>query len=311
MSIARRMYQTLIPEPVRARVWEERQRIRGAFWPPSAAVRTARHELHWIMRSAASIRDQQAGKTWAFMLGTNNAGTTLFQRIMEAHPHVGALGVEGQYCTKALDTPESMGVPRIWTRELDAFRWTEADAPRQALRAAHDWLATYPSNARVLFEKSPPNTIRSRWLQAHFPNTRFIVTYRHPYAVCEGMRRRGGYPIRDAAQHWTTANRLLCSDLPHLNEVYEYTYEDFCDHSAEILSDVTDFLGLDHSFPASALKTVDSHSLDGRTQGIQNMNARSIERLSREDIDTINDVAGVLMNELGYSQRDPVNPPAA
>jgi hypothetical protein len=309
MFIVRRMYQNLIPEPVRARVWQSRQRIQGVLWPPSTAMRTAQHELQWLTRSADAIREQQAGKTWAFMLGTNNSGTTLFQRIMEAHPHVGSLGTEGQYCTKALDTPESLGIPRIWTRELDAFRWTEADAPETALRAAYDWLAIYPSEARVLFEKSPPNTIRSRWLQAHFPNARFIVTYRHPYAVCEGMRRRGDYSIRDAAHHWTTANQLLRKDLPTLNHVYMYTYEDFCEHPTSVLSDVADFLGLDRSFPTSALKTVDSHSLDGRTQGIQNMNARSIARLSSEDIDTINEIAGSLMSELGYVQRNPVHPP--
>jgi hypothetical protein len=240
--------------------------------------------------------------TWVFMLGVNNSGTTLFLNLMEAHPSVGSLEEEGQYCTQALRTPESLGIPRMWTHDMKEFRWIENEYPGRALRAFYDWTSEFPSDVSILFEKSPTNTIRSRWLQSHFEPASFIATCRHPYAVCEGMRRRAGYSIEECARHWTDANRILISDIPSLNHVFWYKYEEFCADPENVLRNVKSFLELNRPFPKDVIETTGSHSIDGQTKGIQNMNGRSIKRLSESDIRIIDDIAGPVMERIGYKR---------
>ncbi len=77
----------------------------------------------------------------------------------------------------------------------------------------YDWLDYYGPGPGILLEKSPPTAIRGRWLQATFPPSRFIAVTRHPDAVCEGIRRRTGLPIDQAAQHWLLGNELLLDDV--------------------------------------------------------------------------------------------------
>jgi hypothetical protein len=114
------------------------------------------------------------------------------------------------------------------------------------------------------------------------------------------MKRRGGYDIEDCARHWTTANRILLRDLEHLESVMTYTYEDFCESPREVLSQIEAFADLSESHDSTALSGAESHSLEGQTQGIQNLNSRSLERLSDENFKTINQIAGPIMERLGY-----------
>ncbi len=244
-----------------------------------------------------------SGIFWLFVLGLNNSGTTLLVDLLRSHPTVRCLPNEGQYLTKALPLPREFGVPRRFSERLDVFHWTEANDPAPALRIQYDWGAHYRQCNGILVEKSPPNALRSRWLQHNFRPARFLAITRHPYAVCEGIRRREGYAIEDAARHWQVANECMLDDLTHLDNCLAVSYEDVCARPTEFLSRLQTFLGLQIPFDASLLAVPRQiHNIDHTTEPIRNFNARSIENLSSNDMAAIDRIAGPLMERLGYER---------
>ena len=265
------------------------------------------HDLRWKLRSDEAIsswidqRLQLDGNYWLFVLGLNNSGTSIVHRVLASHPRIRGLPEEGQTLTTVFPRGNQYGVARVWTQRLDVYRLTEEDDPAPARRAKYDWLYYYEPRPGILLEKSPPDAIRGRWLQHNFQPSRFIAVTRHPYAVCEGIRRRTGLSIEDAARHWLAGNELLLDDVDHLDRALRIRYEDFCERPQEQLELMQEFLELEQPFDHEQLnRPLRIHNIDGKPQPIQNMNAKSIERLSREELETIDRVTAPLRERLGY-----------
>lgn len=237
---------------------------------------------------------------WLFILGVNNSGTTLFARILESHPNILALPHEGQLLTEALPRPDYENVVRLWTKKLDKFRLTANDNGRAAELARADWMKLYPAVPGLRLEKSPPNTIRSLWLQEYFSGSLFIAITRHPYAVCEGIRRRMNCSLEEAAIHWNTANVLLLEDLPHLRKSLLIKYEDLMSNPDIILDQIASFLKIDRLFDRTAIEGIKSHSIDGQTRGLINMNQKSFEKLTCDEKLLIDKLCVATMTRLGY-----------
>jgi hypothetical protein len=184
---------------------------------------------------------------------------------------------------------------------MELFRQTEADAGDCVPRLRYDW--AYHSDPRpgIRLEKSPPNTLRSRWLQRHFAPTRFLVLVRNPYAVCEGIARRRGHSIEEAALHWRTVHEVLDEDLPHLQHQLRVSYEQFCERPLPVLERIRQFLGFDEPFdPSIASREFNAHNMDAAPRQLRNFNERSIRRLSPADRATITRVVGDRMIRWGY-----------
>ena len=244
---------------------------------------------------------------WCFVLGLNNSGTSLLHDLLARHPGVRSLprldlvAAEGQWHTTALSTEAEYDIPRLFGVRPDAFRRTEGKDARAAVRALHDWGFRYlGQEGEVLLEKSPPNTIRARWLQANFRPSRFVAMYRHPCAVAEGIRRREGYDLRDAARHWARANELLLGDLPHLDTWTEVRYEELCADPEGVLARLAGFLGLPAEFGPEDLTGLDVHSLDESVDTTANFNPRSFERLTSEEMEIVAEETREVAERLGY-----------
>ena len=244
------------------------------------------------------------GAYWLFILGVNNSGTTILSRILETHPEIRTLPAEGQQLTNAFPRPDLLGVERLWSSRMDIFRWDEDHDPRPALQAKKDWGNLYSKKTGIRLEESPPNTVRSLWLQKNFPPSRFLSIIRSPYAVCEGIRRRKNYTIHQAAQHWATANTCLLGDLRYIKDSLLIKYEDLVDDPKQCLTRIEGFLGLKAPFDFGVCGNVNAHSLEGNTVGLRNLNDESLNQLSQADIKEINTLCGDLMRQLGYSLRD-------
>lgn len=241
---------------------------------------------------------------WLFVLGVNNSGTTIFCRTLESHPQIRTLPKEGQFLTRAFPRASEFGVGRLWSLSPEVFHWTAAEPEGPALRAQFDWSRCYAPGDGYLLEKSPPNTLRSLWLQAHFRPASFVAIVRHPYAACEGMRRRSGCSLEDAARHWTQANRRLLEDLPGLRRGMRIRYEDLTGATEATLTTLETFLRLDPPLDRRAAGSVSAHSIDGRTTGLVNLNGRSVARLSTADLDLIDAIAGSVMEALDYDREN-------
>jgi hypothetical protein len=124
---------------------------------------------------------------------------------------------------------------------------------------------------------------------------------RHPAAVSEGIRRRTGCTIRAAARHWVRGNEILLEDIPSLDDCLLLTYEELADRPDAHLDSLQEFLGLHAPFDRRVLQEpIRSHNILDEPQPLQNMNARSLELLSEDDLKTIDRIAEPLMEQLGY-----------
>jgi hypothetical protein len=61
------------------------------------------------------------------------------QKLLSKHKSISTLGnVEGQAMTVALPKPKNVGVERLWTQEIEKFRWKGRMNEEKALRVKYD-----------------------------------------------------------------------------------------------------------------------------------------------------------------------------
>lgn len=240
--------------------------------------------------------------SWLFVVGTSNSGSTMLSRLLALHPSIRDLPDEGQFLTDALACPMKMGHGRTWALKPELFRMIETDDSAAALRCKFDWSRYYAARPGILLEKSPPNILRMRWLQANFAPARFIIITRDPYAVCEGIiRRRPDLSIEDAAQQWVRAHEFMFEDLPSIEQHLLVKYEELVDDPASMLGTFESFLELPAPFDRDLLKhEFPVHNIENKSSTITNFNQRSIARLAADDVKIISRVAGAMMQRLGY-----------
>lgn len=246
---------------------------------------------------------------WLFILGVTNSGTTILKRLLRNHPEVRVMPKEGRFLTRAFPRPVDRSVRRVWALESEPGRWTEDDPGEPAVQAKFDWARFYPKGSGYLLEKSPPNTLRARWLQRYFPPSRFIAMLRHPYAACEGMNRRGNCGLEAAARQWATVNGALAADMSHLDRFLLVKYEALTGDPLRMLETMESFLALKSPLDRSVVTSIEAHSIQGRTTGLTNLNHLSVARLTEDELDMIDSIAGPVMEHFGYNRSNASAPP--
>ena len=91
-----------------------------------------RCSLHWYLVGCRRIRrlDTSAvagSHQWCFIVGCNNSGTSLLQRVLEASGEVSTLPYEGQLYTRVLARAMRRGYERVYMEYADELRM-DADA---------------------------------------------------------------------------------------------------------------------------------------------------------------------------------------
>jgi hypothetical protein len=114
---------------------------------------------------------------------------------------------------------------------------------RERLLAA--WSPHWNPSRRVLVEKSPPNLVRFRFLQALFPGARFVAVLRHPVAVAYATRKWSKTSVRSLLRHWIAAHETFAADRPHLERLLVVRYEDLVVEPEAELARVFEFIGLE------------------------------------------------------------------
>lgn len=107
------------------------------------------------------------------------------------------------------------------------------------------WCPYWDLNKPVLVEKSPPNLVRTRFLQAIFPQSLFLIVVRHPIAVAYATKKWSRTRVGSLMRHWMVAHELLLADIPLVERIRIVRYEDLVAHPGEVLQQVFDFVGLE------------------------------------------------------------------
>ncbi len=241
---------------------------------------------------------------WVFIVGCYNSGTTLLAQLMARHPDISGMPTEGHFVTDQFIKDFEIGLPRMWVDREDLFRLTENDEGPDVTRLKKEWGMRLDLSKKVLLEKSPPNSARTRWLQKHFENAHFIGLVRNGYAVAEGISRKGdpkhiadGWPIERSARQWARSNEILQEDARHLDHFTWIKYEDLVGNVRDTLKTITDFLNLT-PFPESVLNQ--EFNIHERNESIKDLNQLSIDGLSEDELSLIESIAAGKLKEFGY-----------
>lgn len=192
----------------------------------------------------------------AFLGGLHRSGTSPLARWIGEHPDVSAFaetGVwedEGQHLQDVFPTAAAHGGPGRFAFDPEAHLTESSPLVSEASRARlwDAWSPHWDTSKHVLLEKSPPNLVRTRFLQAMFPTARFVVVIRHPiavsYATRKWFRRWRRLGLRSLLEHWITAHELFLADARRLEAVALVRYEDLVADTDRELSAIFRFLGL-------------------------------------------------------------------
>lgn len=296
-GFVRRVYRATVPEPIRLSIGRARRHTPDVLYGVRWHLAPRRYLERWTEE-----RLKIGECFWLFILGCNNSGTTLLTQILDNHPSIRTLPKEGQRLTKAIPNSAPCGVGRVFTQRMDLFRWTEESDASSVPRLRYDWACRFRRRSGILLEKSPPNTLRSRWLQRHFRPARFLVLVRNPYAVCEGIARRRGHSMTEAATHWRLVHEVLEEDMKYLDRCLLVRYEDICEQPEKELQAIERFLDLAVPFDRTLLDgNFGAHNMDGVPHRLQNFNSRSLQRLPPHDIETVTRIIGSQMLRYGYA----------
>lgn len=210
-----------------------------------------------------------------FVGGLHRSGTTPFSRVLDQHPQVSGLTNtnvredEGQHLQHVYPKAKVYGgsgrfayAPQAHLTESSPL---VSESNAQAIVDA--WVPFWDSSARFLVEKSPPNIVMGRFLQALYPGSALVVVVRHPVAVALSNKKwrrflstnpRKFQSLAGMIDHWFAAHDVLAADAPHLQRLLVVHYERLVRDPVPELARVQEFLGLDTPIDASALST--SHS---------------------------------------------------
>ncbi|NIV44573.1 hypothetical protein GWN49_06825, partial [Candidatus Bathyarchaeota archaeon] len=192
------------------------------------------------------------GKKMLFIGGLHRSGTSILHRLLRSHKSISGLSDtpaaqdEGQHLQTAYLSATELGGPGRFAfnaqSHLVEVSCAEARLKRDLL--LREWGSYFDLSKDVYVEKSPPNLIRSRFLQKVFPESYFCFIVRHPIVVALATQKWSKTSIYDLLQHWYAAHKLLAADVYFLHRAKIVRYEDFVTNANCVLETLCNWLQL-------------------------------------------------------------------
>lgn len=207
--------------------------------------------------------DLSAGKRFVFICGLHRSGTSVLFQCLRDHPMISGFKNtnvpedEGQHLQTVFPRAMEYGGPGRFGFNPNSY--LDEDSPlvseENAKQIFAEWSGYWDLNKPVLLEKSPPNLVRTRFLQALFPNSFFIVLLRHPVAVAYATQKWAAREIEFILKHWVVCHDVFETDRSHLKRVITLKYELFVEQPLEHLNRIYDFLDLPSCSISTEIKT--------------------------------------------------------
>jgi len=250
-----------------------------------------------------------AGHTLVFVGGVHRSGTTAVARLLAAHPQVSGFSAtgkkedEGQHLQDVYPPARVYGGAGRFAFDPRAHL-TETSplvTPAHADRLFAQWSRYWDGSRPVLLEKSPPNIVMTRFLQALFPSARQVVVVRHPVVVALSTSRwKQRTPLRRLVEHWLMAYETFLADAAYLPAVHVVRYEHLVTEPERTLGEVAAFLGLTGAVPTSL---VERHRSDGYERRWAQLAASSLP-WQRRSVRRIRADLGSRIAAFGYDLTD-------
>ncbi|HJX89999.1 MAG TPA: sulfotransferase [Pyrinomonadaceae bacterium] len=154
---------------------------------------------------------------------------------------------EGQFLQDVYLTASAYGGSSRCGFDPRAHRTETSDLLTQEnirrLRAS--WHAYWDNTKTIFVEKTPENLLMTRFLQAAFPNSYFVIVRRHPVPVSiAGQRWKVNVTsLYRMFEHWLHCHELFEEDKKYLKHVYELRYEDYVENPDKYNHEIARFIG--------------------------------------------------------------------
>lgn len=205
--------------------------------------------------------------TFVFIGGLHRSGTTMLADCLRMHPEVSAFHNtinkhnmdEGQHLQTVYLPDDKLGGPGRYAFRR-AGRLTESSelvTESNRKKMFKEWSKYWDLSKSILLEKTPSTITRTRFLQAMYPNSRFIIISRHPVAATLATMKWKRIPIFLVMLHWFYCYGIMQRDKAFLRKCMFITYEDFCKSPRTELENIFSFMGLawDDSIELPAVNT--------------------------------------------------------
>jgi len=208
-------------------------------------------------------------RKYVFICGLQRSGTSVLARNIgklescTSFKNTGVLQDEGQYLQDVYRPDGAYGGtgrygfdPRAHLTEKSRLL-----TPENVARLHRSWRSYWDPAKSICVEKTPGNLIMTRFLQAAFPNSYFIVIRRHPVPVSMATQRWkvSLTPLHRLFEHWLRCYDLFEEDKMHLKRVYELSYEEYIKEPDKYHREIALFIGT-RTPPASLEEVTDVHN---------------------------------------------------
>jgi len=202
-------------------------------------------------------------KPFIFICGLHRSGTSVLHRCLRDHPEISgfsATGVpqdEGQHLQTVFPAAKRFG--GIGKFGLDENAYLDDTSPlvsdESRRRLVAEWGPHLDHGKSFFIEKSPPNLVRTRFLQALFPDSRFVVITRHPlataFATAKFAKKRSLHELLD---HWLLCHERFSRDAGNLKSLMQISYERFASDPEAVLASLFHDFGLAPHPPPETIK---------------------------------------------------------
>lgn len=187
-----------------------------------------------------------------FLGGLHRSGTSLLHEILRSHPEIsgfsntGVTQDEGMFLQSVYPSARKFGGPGKFGFKEASFM--DENHPlataTNARKLFQQWSKYWDLDKDYLIEKSPPNLVRTRFLQKLFPNSMFIIVLRHPIAVSYATRKWSKTGIPSLIENSLRCYERFLRDMPYLERVYVLRYEEFVNAPLKALQSLLNWIGI-------------------------------------------------------------------
>lgn len=206
-----------------------------------------------------NIFDSFKDKKVIFICGLHRSGTSILHEVLKKHDAISGFentGVpedEGQHLQSIFSPAKDYGgAGRFgFFEEAKLTENSPLVNEKYQNKLMAEWANYWDLSKTLLIEKSPPNLIRTRFLQAMFPSTLFITVIRHPIAVAyatqqykSSLFKHTKFSNYNLVDHWVQSYERFWQDKPHLKNHFVIAYEELSSYPEACFNAISDFLGV-------------------------------------------------------------------
>lgn len=196
---------------------------------------------------AGRLQQTLSDKHYLFVSGATKSGTTLLANALDLSDRISFLK---NNCGKIEEGQWLQNLYK-WGKGKESFsetyHMTEAHplvSLQSQIELFHTWQPYWDFSKPILAEKSPHNLIKTRFLQALFPKSQFVILIRNGIVQATGEALQTKRSPIDCSREWVSAYQILLGDLAKINKFHIVRYEDLTNRVAETFSEIWDFIGV-------------------------------------------------------------------